>query len=114
MSPIRVPFPDPRAIRVKGGLETLKAQIGAVITGPVGSWSLEPTRRRRYFDAPSFMLVHEVEVITMVGGQPHDTSACGRRSSIQRLAARRGQNAQYNLLGFKSGNNHQQVADRQF
>jgi hypothetical protein len=73
--PIGVDFPDPHAIRVTGGLAELKAQIGAVITGPVGSqghWSRVDVGAK-FFDTPSFTLVHEADEVIMVGGWPHET-----------------------------------------
>ena len=74
--PIGMGFPtDPQAIRVKGGVEELKAQISAVITGPVGTkgrwYRLDVALG--YFDVPIFTLVHEADEVIMVNGTPHDT-----------------------------------------
>ena len=68
-------FPDPGAIRVQGGVEELKAQIGAVIAGPPGTrgrWFRLDTALS-YFDVPSFTLVHEADEVLTVQGQPHYT-----------------------------------------
>jgi hypothetical protein len=53
----------------------LKAQISAVITGPIGSqghWNRLDVNLG-YFDIPNFTLVHEADEVITVGGKPHDT-----------------------------------------
>jgi hypothetical protein len=72
-------FPDPKAIRVTGGVETLKAQINAVMTGPIGTqghWSRlthVPGGSRDFVDLQTFTLAHEADETITIQGKSYNT-----------------------------------------